>query len=371
MNGFRLQDLPTPAAIVDLDRVEANCAWMAARSHSLDVKLRPHVKTHKCVPVAQLQVADHGAGITVSTLAEAWHFASAGFRDITYAVPVAPARVAEAIALGDSIDRLNLLVDCGAPVDAIESAADGRAVPVFLKVDCGYGRAGVRPDTVQASALAERLHRSPHIDFRGLLTHGGHSYDCVDRAGIASVAKQERDVVIGFADQLRNQGICVPEISVGSTPTMRVVDALDGVTEIRPGNYAFFDVYQSMIGSCTLQEVGFSVLTTVIGSYPEDGRVVLDAGALALSKDAGAVHVDPRCGYGVVCDLAGQPLRAMHLNSLSQEHGKVQTEGQVPAVGTRLRVMPNHSCLSSALFETYHVVRGQTVVDEWMPVRGW
>ena len=371
MIGLRLQDLPTPAAIVDLDRVEANCAWMSARAQALGVRLRPHVKTHKCVPVAQLQVGGHDAGITVSTLAEARHFASAGFRDITYAVPVSPGRVAEAIALGDSIDRLNLLVDCDAPVDAIESAADGRVVPVFLKVDCGYGRAGVRPDSDQAQTLAERLHRSQHIDFRGLLTHGGHSYDCADRAEIVAVAEQERDVVVGFAQRLRSQDIPIPEVSVGSTPTMRVAEDLDGVTEIRPGNYAFFDVYQSMIGSCTLQEVGFSVLTTVIGSYPEESRVVVDAGALALSKDAGATHVDAQCGYGVVCDLEARPVSSMRLVSLSQEHGKVRTGESVPQVGTLLRLMPNHSCLSSALFETYHVVRRQTVVDEWMPVRGW
>jgi D-serine deaminase-like pyridoxal phosphate-dependent protein len=368
---MHLKDLSTPAAVVDLDKVQASCAWMSQRAHDLGVKLRPHVKTHKCLAAARLQMGDHGAGIAVSTLAEAAHFAAGGCKDIIYAVPIAPQKVAQALALSDTVDRLALLVDSAPPVDAIEQQAAGRMVPVFLKVDCGYGRAGVSPDKPLAMEMAQRLHSSPAIDFRGLLTHGGHSYDCGSRAAIARVAEQERDVVVGFAKRLQAQGIPVPEVSVGSTPTMRVVDDLSGVTEIRPGNYVFFDVFQSMIGSCTLDEVGFSVLTTVIGSYPDRNLVVVDAGALALSKDVGATHVDASGGYGVVCDERGQPHRGMHLGSLSQEHGKISVDGVVPAVGTLLRVMPNHSCLSAALFDQYYVVRNQAVVDVWHPVRGW
>ncbi len=178
-----------------------------------------------------------------------------------------------------------------------------------------------------------------------------------------------------FADRLRRAGIEVPEVSVGSTPTMSVVDDLTGITEIRPGNYAFFDAFQAAIGSCRVRDCAFTVLATVIGCYPEAGRLVLDAGALALSRDPGPTHVDPDCGSGRVCGLDGGELEGLRLVSLSQEHGIVTVAPPARAsdlpIGTRLRIVPNHSCLAAACFDRYHVADGDRIVDEWRPVRGW
>ena len=148
---------------------------------------------------------------------------------------------------------------------------------------------------------------------------------------------------------------------------------LDGVDEIRPGNYAFFDVFQTAIGSCSLSEVAFSVLATVISVFPGQARAVIDAGALALSKDPGPTHVDPDCGYGRIVALEDQhPLPGLSLTSLSQEHGVVEGPGTAALrPGTRLRVLPNHSCLAAACFDRYHVVQGTRVVEGWRPLRGW
>jgi D-serine deaminase-like pyridoxal phosphate-dependent protein len=363
---MKLEDLPTPALLVDLDRVEANCAAMSIRAHGLGVRLRPHMKTHKCVEIGRLQVAGHFGGITVSTLAEARHFAAAGVDDITLAVPLAPARAQEAVSLG-----VNVLVDSDEAIAAIESASRNDAKPqVWLKVDCGYGRAGVCPGSESAVAMARRLDRSPHLEFSGLLTHGGHSYDCVDAEGIKVVAQQERDAVTRFAEQLRAEGIVVAGVSVGSTPTMMHVDHLRGVTEIRPGNYALFDRFQAAIGSCTLDDVAVTVLGSVLSVFPD--RAILDVGALALSKDPGPTHVDPGCGFGGLLGLDNQPLSGLSLVGLSQEHGKVKGPGTASlTVGDRVRVLPNHSCLSMACFPVVHGVRGTAVVAEWRPCRGW
>ena len=163
-------------------------------------------------------------------------------------------------------------------------------------------------------------------------------------------------------------------MSIGSTPTMSVVDDLTGVTEVRPGNYAFFDAFQASIGSCKLDDAAFSVLTSVIGHYPSDGRLVLDAGALALSKDAGAPHSDGSTRYGVVCDLDSRPIADLQLVSLSQEHGIVHGPPSAIAphgVGTRLRIIANHSCLAAACFDSYHVARSHEVTTTWRPTRGW
>ncbi len=374
---MRIAELPTPAAVVDLDRLERNCARMGERVARLGARLRPHVKTHKCVEAARLQVRGHFGGITVSTMAEARAFAAAGFRDITYAVPIAPTRVEEAAEMVRRLDRFTVLVDGDVVVAELEAcaAAQGVRFPVMLKVDCGYHRAGVDPMSDAAIALAARIAGSPGLQFRGVLTHAGHAYRCRNAAEIAPVAAQEREVTVAFAEQLRRAGIAVPEVSIGATPTIALTEDLAGVTEVRPGNYAFFDAFQAAIGSCTLDDAAFSVMATVIGSYPERGVALLDAGALALSKDEGPRHVDPECGYGLLVDpVARRPLPGVTLHALSQEHGHVRGgAGAVAALpaGARVMILPNHSCLAAALFERYAVARGADVVAEWRPVRGW
>jgi D-serine deaminase-like pyridoxal phosphate-dependent protein len=319
-------------------------------------------------------VADHFGGITVSTLAEAEYFAQAGFVDITFAVPIAPGRIARALTLAKRLERLNLVVDDPISVDALERANPPRPVPVYLKVDCGYHRAGVDPNSDDAVELARRLHLAQDIDFRGVLAHAGHSYDCVGVDAIRVVAEEERAVTVGFADRLRQAGISVAEVSIGSTPTSTWAEDLTGVTEIRPGNYALFDLFQAGIGSCTVSDVALSVVTEVIGVYPRRGVLLVDAGALALSKDLGPRHVHPNGGFGLVCDLAGHPLPGFELVGLSQEHGKVRVSSGVLKgieVGHRLRILPNHSCLVTALYDRLHVIDGGEIIDSWRPVRGW
>ncbi len=372
---MRLDDLQTPCALVELDRLEANAAAMAERAHRLGVKLRPHVKTHKCVEAARIQVRGHFGGITVSTLAEARGFADAGFTDITYAVPVAPQRLDEVVELSTRLDRLAVLVDHIATVHAVEAVArrSGLSVLVWLKLDCGLHRAGVDPTSDHAPALAGRLARSPDIDFCGVLTHAGQSYRATNRDQAAAAARDEVAVTRAFVDRLADEGIEVPEVSIGATPTMAAAEELEGIDEIRPGNYLFFDAFQAAIGSCRLEDIAFSVLTTVVSAFSEQHRAVIDAGALALSKDPGPTHVEPDCGFGrIVATEDQRPLPGIKLTSLSQEHGVVEGPG-VAALrpGTRLRILPNHSCLAAACFERYHVASGTRITGVWRPFRGW
>jgi len=369
---MQVAEITTPAVLIDRGRVENNTHEMARRAHRLGVRLRPHVKTHKCVEIARMQVADHFGGITVSTVAEAEHFAVAGFRDITLGVPISLARIPQMLDISGRLDAFHLLVDSRRAIDALALAArqGNQFVSVFLKVDCGYGRAGVVPGTEEAEALAIALHEDANIDFRGVLTHGGHSYDCLNREEIRVIAEQERVAVVDFAALLRAKGIPVPEVSVGSTPTMCVAENLPGVTEIRPGNYAVFDRFQTAIGSCSPEDVAISVLATVIGAYSD--RLILDCGALALSKDPGPTHVDPHCGFGQLMTEDMLPIEGLSLTGLSQEHGKVVgAAAKNFQVGDRLRVIPNHSCLTLACFDEVRVVDGSMVVDSWSPCRGW
>ena len=384
----RIDDLPTPALVVDVDRLEANLRTMAERCARLGVSLRPHVKTHKCVEIAERQRAlgppepsaghDAGAGITVSTLEEARVFAEHGFGDMTWAFPVIPGRLSEAVEIAQRA-TLRLVIDSPEALAAVE--ATDHPFHVWLAVDCGYHRVGVDPESELALDLARDLARSlagsGHLVFDGILTHGGHAYDVRSRDEAARVAEQERSVMAGFAERLRHHpegGIEVPGVSVGSTPGMSAVRRLDGVTEARPGNYAYYDFTQVAIGSCTTRQCALTVLSTVVSCQPGARHAVCDAGALALSKDPGAwrdEHGAPTSppGWGeIYADYdAGILHPDLRLASLSQEHGILSAP--VP-VGTRLRILPNHSCLTNACFDRVHAVSGDRVVGVWTVHRG-
>ncbi len=354
----------TPALLVDLETLARNCKRMRLKAQQSGVHFRPHVKTHKSVEIAKIQHGGTVGPITVSTLAEAEHFADHGFRDITYAVPIAPDKLPRAEALARRIERLNLLIDSQEVLQAIEQRSGEH--DVFLKVDCGYHRAGVDPGDPDSVRLAVRMSRSASIHFQGLLTHAGHSYDAKSIDDVRHIAAEETATLTRFRALLAGEGLGELTRSIGSTPTCSIVDEFDDCDEVRPGNYVFYDASQAMLGSCTLDDCAATILTTVIGSYPERNHLVTDAGALALSKDLG---VRPIGAYGVVCDERLQPL-PMKLIALSQEHGKIETNLRVP-VGTRLRIIPNHSCLAAALYDRYCAVDEGKIVAEWRTVRGW
>jgi len=367
---------PTPALLLDAERLTRNVARVGDRVRALGARLRPHIKTHKCVEVARLQVAGQFGGITVSTLAEATAFAAHGFTDITYAVPVEPGKFAAALALAQRGVRLHLLTDDPAvPGPLAEAArAAGVRVDVFVKVDCGYHRCGVDPEGPALRELVQRIGERTQLRFAGLLTHAGHSYHARGADAVRAVATQEREVMRAATAWLAASGVTVPVVSVGSTPTITHVDHLDGVHEVRAGNYAFFDATQVRIGSCTLDDCVLTVLASVVHRDRTRGRVILDAGAIALSKDPGARELDPDAGFGRVLDLDGRDL-GLRLRSLSQEHGEVPVPDaalldRLP-VGARLRIAVNHSCLTAAQHEAYLVHEGSRIVDRWAIHRGW
>lgn len=396
-----LDELPTPALLVDLDRLEANLRRMQERCDRLGVALRPHVKTHKCLEVGRMQRELGARGITVATLEEARAFAAGGFDDLTWAFPLIPGRLAEAIELARRV-TLRLTLDTPEALAEVRRAAEeaSREAPlgpeglhVHLEVDCGDHRSGVDPGSEGGSERAVELARgiaaSEHLVFDGLLTHSGHAYRARSREEAAAVAEEERSVMAGLAERLRAEGIEVPAVSVGSTPAMASAEDLSGVTEARPGNYAYYDLMQTVIGSCLPDDCALTVLATVVSSQPGAGHSVIDAGALALSKDPGTDDLEPP-GFGEVreqvegfeegpppprvgAELASaregsgrapSPERQdlVYVASVSQEHGVLSAP--LPA-GTKVRIVPNHSCLTNACFDRVHAVRGREVVDAW------
>lgn len=371
-----LDSLNTPSLILDLARVRRNAERMAAKATMLGVRLRPHIKTHKCVELARLQTAGHDGAVTVSTLAEARAFAANGFRDITYAVPIERGKFAAAFALMQQGVTLNLLTDDFATMRELEVAAGNAGVrpSVFVKIDCGYHRVGVEPTSEAAIMIPRLISDAAHLDLAGILTHAGHSYDVQTVDEIMAVARLERDVMVEHAEKLRDLGIDVPTVSIGSTPTMSLVDDLAGIDEIRPGNYIFYDNFQATLGSCSFDDTALTVLAAVIHRNEPRRKLVIDAGGIAMSKDRGPVELDANCGYGRVLDLEGVDTD-MRLTKLSQEHGHIDA-GKSDSfdrfkVGDRLRILANHSCMTAAQHRHYNVMESGEIVDRWKIHTGW
>lgn len=368
--------LKTPSLLLDLNRVRRNAARIAHVAKSNNVRLRPHIKTHKCVEVASIQTEGFDGAVTVSTLAEARAFAENGFSDITYAVPIEAGKFDDAIEIVRGGTKLSVLTDDGETVKALDRAADDAGVKlnVFVEIDVGDNRSGVEPNTPEAVDVPRQISDAKNLNFAGILTHAGHSYNCKSRDEIVEVARQERDIMVEHAERLRGLGIEVTTVSIGSTPSITHVDHLEGVDEIRPGNYIFFDGFQATLGSCSFEDTALTVLASVVHRDASRNKLIVDAGAIALSKDRGAVDLDASCGYGRVLDLDGQDTGA-RIHSVSQEHGVFTAANDADFdklnVGSRVRILANHSCLTAAQHSHYNLLENGEIVDRWAIHRGW
>ncbi len=377
---MRLSDLRTPALVLDKRVLARNCAAMAARMAGHGVRLRPHLKTAKSAAVAELATRGQFGGITVSTLAEARYFAGQGIRDITYAVGIVPAKLDEVAALQRDGVRMTVIADNPAAVEAAAERADALDADfrLLIEVDTGGLRGGVAPESDELIALGRMIGGAPRLTLQGVLTHAGQSYHCRGVEQVRAVAEDERRGIARAAARLRDAGLPCETVSAGSTPTAVHAASLEGVTEMRPGVYVFFDLDQVGIGACAMEDIALSVLATVIGHNRRAGRILIDAGALALSKDVSAGEFMPQAGYGLVCPLeGGAPLDGLHVADVHQEHGLIAGAGGDPPydalpVGTRLRILPNHACITAAAHGAYHVVEGGTdVIDVWDRINGW
>mmetsp|Transcript_58405 Transcript_58405/g.156124 ORF Transcript_58405/g.156124 Transcript_58405/m.156124 type:complete len:369 (+) Transcript_58405:29-1135(+) len=365
-----LEELTTPCLIIDVEVAERNAAAMLERAAGLGCRLRPHVKTHKTVEGALLQTGGKKSCITVSTLREAEFFASHGFSDILYAVPITRDKLARAAELTRTAE-LAVMVDNAAHVrDLVKFGppGEGRVWKVWVMVDCGYHRDGVEPSDPKAAALVQQIASHPELVFAGIYTHGGHSYDCKSSDAIELVSRAERDAVVSFASQLAAQGTPAPVVAIGSTPTCSVPpsDGLGGVTEMHPGNYLVYDVMQAGIGSCRVQDVALRVLTRVAGHYESRNTLQVDVGWTGLSAQGSANS------YGMILDHP-----ELAITNLKQEAGEVSSSSGAPLditrypIGSMLQILPWHSCAASHQHAGMHVVRSGEVVGQWESCKGW
>lgn len=349
-----------------------NIQRLEVHAKALGVTLRPHLKTAKSIEVAHCLNGDAEGPITVSTLAEAEEFHTAGYTDILYAVGIAPQKLARVQDLRAKGCDLVVILDNAAQAQAVAAAG----VPAMIEIDSDGHRGGLRFDDPALVDVGRVLHDAGCL--RGVMTHAGESYTVRGASEHARFAEIERAAAVNAADALRAAGLSCPVVSVGSTPTAHGARDLTGVTELRAGVYMFFDLVMAGIDVCTLDDLALSVLTTVIGHQTSKGWVMIDAGWMAMSRDRGTAAQDVDQGYGVVCDAEGHVIPDLIVSGANQEHGIVSlragADGELPElpVGTHLRILPNHACATAAQFGQYNVLSGDgSATEVWPRFGGW
>jgi len=361
-----LSSLETPAVLIDRGVLEENIARAAEIARYAGAALRPHVKTHKSLRIAELQIKAGAAGVTTAKPSEAAVFLDGGVRDVTVAYPLVDPRKAERLiqmAAGKGA-RLRLVADSTDGIEAITAAASSceATVEVMVEVDVGLLRCGVDPANELAAHLAARLGAHPSTIFAGLLSHAGQAYAAKDADHVRQIAEAERRTMTSLARKLRDAGIKVPTISVGSTPTVWLGESFEGITELRPGNAVFMDLTQVSLGVALPQNLALSVLATVISVNHR--FAIIDAGSKVLSSDVGPHGSKRLTGYGVAC-LVDDPAWEIPVVNLSEEHGFLAHGGKVPRIGARVRIWPNHACPVVNLAEQLVAISGNGNIERW------
>ena len=358
----------TPCFSVHYPTAKKNADAAINYARTMGVSLRPHVKTHKTVELAMLQHEGKKDKITVSTLSEARFYSEHGFKDIFYAVPFIHTKLPLLESLSPET-TFHISVDQPGQLDQILKHIT-QPLNIFLEVDSGGIRSGKASDAEVFVRMAEEISRHKLARLSGVFTHGGHSYSARNAPDAKPALLDEIRSVSIVAQKLRKAGFEVPEVSIGSTPGLFHDVDYEEVTEIRPGNYIFYDLTQSDIGSCSENNISVTVTASVLGIYPEKNQLIIDAGALAMSKDRGATHLRDKITYG---DIIGYP--ELSFSRLSQEHGVIELNSVPPetfSVGDTLRILPNHSCLTAACFPFYVM---EEAPKDWAeriePCRGW
>lgn len=339
-----LHDIETPAVLIDLDKVEANLARAQAIADRAGLKLRPHIKTHKLPRFARRQVELGAVGITVQKLGEAEVMADAGLTDLllTFNI-IGPQKRARLKALHDRVTIRTVADSADCVAGLAETFTDSsRPLGVFVECDTGMGRCGVQSPEA-ALTLAQKITAAPGLAFAGLMTYPA-----------AGKFRQASDWLTRARGLLEAEGIAVPDVTTGGTPDIAHAGEWGAATEYRPGTYIYMDRSLVAAGTAGYDDCALTVLATVV-SRPTDGRAIIDAGSKALTSDLLGLE-----GYGYVL---GYP--EARIVGLSEEHGTLDVSACAtkPGIGDTIRIIPNHACPVSNLFDQVHLIKGDDLVE--------
>jgi D-serine deaminase-like pyridoxal phosphate-dependent protein len=359
-----LNELFTPAAIVDVERMAANLDRMSAYAAHHHLSLWPHTKTHKTPELAREQVQRGAPGLTVATLHEAEVMADVTPHILLAYPPVGYPKLKRLVELAKRA-HVTIAIDSIAVLDGVQDAlrGTGARVEVLVELDAGMHRVGVATPA-DAVSIARAVRDTRELDYAGVMFYPGHIREPV--AEQRYVIATTRALINEFLTALVDAGLTPRRISGGSTPTAGSSHAFDAVNEFRPGTYIFNDRTTAAISACEWHDCAYSVLATVV-STAVAGQAVVDAGAKALFREE--LRGAPAAGFGALLDRPD-----VIVKSMSEEHGllDISRSDWRPKVGERVRIVPNHVCVSVNLHERLWLAQGEDVVGSYeIAARGW
>ena len=359
-----ISNIQVPTLLVDEQKCRQNIQTMIKKAADNQVIIRPHFKTHQAHDIARWFKEEGVQKITTSSFRMAAYFAEDGWDDITVAFPTNYLEIDRINSLARKI-QLNICIENKDTLQFIEKNLLTE-LGVFIEIDPGYHRSGQPLENISLiEALVESVSKSSKMNFLGFLGHAGHSYEARSREDILKVHQESLEV----ADQLRSKFIKKHPnliISMGDTPTCSIADHFPGVDEIRPGNFVYYDVTQSYIGSCTTDQIAVAMACPVVAKYPERNEIIVYGGGVHFSKDR--VHrADGTTIFGLLADWTDDGWVAItdadtYVSGLSQEHGKIRTTAERIArinIGDVLAIIPVHSCMAADLMKTIYTLDGK------------
>lgn len=353
---MKIKDLKTPNIIVDYEKLIKNIEEASLFAKTFNKKLRPMMKTHKSVEIAKIQENYGIDGIQCAKLSEAEVFINNGFEDVFISSEIVDEeKLIRAKKLSKRIKKLILSVDSIYGVKKIGEIFNDCEVFVRIEINSGHNRCGI--DAQEVLTIYKEIEKYPNLKFDGVFTHGGHSYYAKNESERKEAAFKEAEEVLKAKEILNENGVKCDSVSVGSTPSFIYSLKIDGITEIRPGNYVFYDLKQVNLGVIKIDRVSLSIFAQVI-SKPSLDRAFVDSGSKVLSIDY--LTYDGEKIYGYVLDHPN-----VKITNLSEEHGwlKLKKDTDIK-IGDKIKIIPIHSCLVINNFDHLYLVKGDEVIKE-------
>ena len=363
MQKLMLHHITSPALLLDETKCRQNIAMMAEKAARNNIRLRPHFKTHQSAQVGEWFREQGTTGITVSSLKMARYFADHGWNDILVAIPV---NIREMALVNELASRIQLHL-VAVNIETVEALAQQLQHPVnlWLKIDTGYRRTGILPHShEELDQIVSLIESSDKLHFTGVLAHDGHTYKQTDREAIRTIHHTTVFLLQLVGDRYKAR---FPQllVSIGDTPSCSILEEINGVDEIRPGNYVFYDLTQQHIGSCSFEQIAVCMACPVLAKHPERNEIIVHGGSVHFSKD-NLLEPDGSVIFGRVVELSEKgwsaPLEGIEVVSLSQEHGVVRASQELfdrYRIGDLMGILPIHSCLTADLMKGYVTLEGQ------------
>ena len=349
--------LTGPTLLLDKEKCRRNISVMAQKANRHNLIFRPHFKTHQSLVIGEWFRQSGVDKITVSSVSMAIYFANAGWKDITIAFPFNIWEMDKINRLASKI-TVNLLIASSETVDYLTHNLNEK-VGIFIKIDTGYHRSGLQEnDEAEIYKILELCLQCKNTDFKGLVTHSGNTYSAQSRDEILTIHDQTVEKINHLKKNLlRHKNDIIA--SIGDTPGCRLSENFEGIDEIRPGNFVFYDLMQLNLGVCSPEEIAVAMACPVVDKNISRNQLIIYGGGIHFSKE---FLKDSRGTpyYGKIVTLKedswSQPIEGFMLTGLSQEHGIVSGPQQMIekyGIGDFIGVLPVHSCLTAQCMKHY------------------